>query len=254
MNQYIRAISAVGSILQEYSTDKKIPTFGFGAKLPYINEVSHCFALNGNIFAPEINGIEGVLSYYQKNVCQLAFSGPTNFAEIIRYMGEMASFYTNNGVLYKYFVLMIITDGAISDLNDTIDEIIKCSYLPLSIIIVGVGNNDFSEMDRLDSDFAPLYSPRLNRYMMRDIVQFVPFSRFAQNPQELASKTLAELPNQLVDYMTGKKIQPLKLAPGTVPIHAPLNMPSYYQTRLNNFVSQIAHLAPLDNVNYLNFY
>ena len=45
----------------------------------------------------------------------------------------------------------------------------------MSIIIVGVGDADFEEMEALDGDIAPLYSNTLRRYRERDIVQFVPF-------------------------------------------------------------------------------
>ena len=34
----------------------------------------------------------------------------------------------------------------ITDMNDTIDRIVKGSSLPLSIVIVGVGGADFSAM------------------------------------------------------------------------------------------------------------
>lgn len=53
---------------------------------------------------------------------------------------------------------MIITDGIINDMNDTIDQIVRGSSLPLSIIIVGVGDADFTSMDRLDADDEPLFS------------------------------------------------------------------------------------------------
>ena len=58
----------------------------------------------------------------------------------------------------KYLILLIITDGIINDMKKTIDEIVRGSSLPLSIIIVGVGNADFSSMDVLDADDEPLYS------------------------------------------------------------------------------------------------
>ena len=45
----------------------------------------------------------------------------------------------------------------------------------MSIIIVGVGDAEFDEMEALDGDIAPLYSNKLKRYRDRDIVQFVPF-------------------------------------------------------------------------------
>ena len=53
---------------------------------------------------------------------------------------------------------MIITDGIINDNSATIDEIVRGSDLPLSIVIVGVGNADFSAMDALCADVEPLYS------------------------------------------------------------------------------------------------
>ena len=47
----------------------------------------------------------------------------------------------------KYLILMIITDGVIHDMDETIRLIVKGADLTLSIIIVGVGNEDFSNME-----------------------------------------------------------------------------------------------------------
>jgi len=64
-NEYLNAIKSVGGILQYYDTDKQIPVLGFGAAIaPYTNTANHCFALNGNIFDPEVDGIDGVLAAY----------------------------------------------------------------------------------------------------------------------------------------------------------------------------------------------
>jgi len=35
---------------------------------PTTGRASHCFALNGDIFDPECDGIEGVVSAYQKAI------------------------------------------------------------------------------------------------------------------------------------------------------------------------------------------
>tara|TARA_B110000285_G_C15055654_1_gene579411 strand:- start:463 stop:660 length:198 start_codon:yes stop_codon:yes gene_type:complete len=65
---------------------------------------------------------------------------------------------------------LILTDGIINDINDTIEQVVRGSVLPLSIIIVGVGSADFDQMEALDGDGAPLYSEKLGRYRDRDIV------------------------------------------------------------------------------------
>ena len=52
--------------MQFYDSDKQFPTFGFGGKLrlgvDYSGAASHCFALNGNIFDPECDGLDGVMA------------------------------------------------------------------------------------------------------------------------------------------------------------------------------------------------
>jgi hypothetical protein len=58
-------------------------------------------------------------------------------------------------------------------MDKTIDLLIQAATLPLSVIIVGVGNVDFDNMKKLDGDnglFGTNGTPAL-----RDIVQFVPF-------------------------------------------------------------------------------
>lgn len=69
-------------------------------------------------------------------------------------------------------------------MDQTVDLIVNYSHLPLSIIIVGVGNADFSNMDRLDGDNG-LYNHQ-GKKAMRDIVQFVPFNQVKLNPDLLA--------------------------------------------------------------------
>jgi hypothetical protein len=45
-----------------------------------------------------------------------------------------------------------MTDGQIDDYNDTVDRVVKASTLPLSIVIVGIGDKDFNLIKALDSD------------------------------------------------------------------------------------------------------
>lgn len=91
-----------------------------------------------------------------------------------------------------------------------IDEIVAASELPLSIIIVGIGKENFDMMDRLDADDAPLVSQKTGKSMSRDIVQFVPFSKFKGFPHELAKEVLYEVPEQLLGYMESVGLKPNK--------------------------------------------
>lgn len=205
-NSYVRAIKLVGDILCTYDSTKKIPVFGFGAKLPN-GKVSHCFYLNGSPNNPEVDGVDGILKAYYHTLQTVKLFGPTNFAEIINLSTEIALTRSGGGEFQSYCILLILTDGIISDMKQTIDSIVRASDTPLSIIIVGIGNADFSNMDILDADDNPLVSPKYGR-MKRDIVQFVPFEQFKHDPTLLAKEVLEELPGQVVEYFKSKNIKP----------------------------------------------
>ena len=64
---------------------------------------------------------------------------------------------------------MILTDGEISDMYETKDIIVQCSKYPISIVIVGVGNGNFSMMKELDGD-KYILKDSSGRMISRDIV------------------------------------------------------------------------------------
>lgn len=65
--------------------------------------------------------------------------------------------------------MLIITDGEIHDQQETKDAIVELSKYPVSIIIVGVGDADFSNMVDLDSDEKILRNSK-GQPSLRDIV------------------------------------------------------------------------------------
>jgi hypothetical protein len=81
-------------------------------------------------------------------------------------------------ILQSYFVLLMLTDGILTDMNKTKEAIVYASDLPMSIIIVGVGGADFGDMQELDGDDGVLISPS-GHPVKRDIVQFIPFRHFS---------------------------------------------------------------------------
>lgn len=90
-NEYLNAIQSVGSILQYYDTDKNIPFLGFGARIPPVdNRASNCFAVNGDIFDPECDGLEGIVEAYSNALSKIKFFGPTHFNEVIKLAVDMA--------------------------------------------------------------------------------------------------------------------------------------------------------------------
>lgn len=84
----------------------------------------------------------------------------------------MANFEENNDEKQHYIILLIFTNGLLQDYQSTVDEIIQANNSPLSIIFVGIGDNDFTILENLDADKKELISSDRVR-AKRDIVQFV---------------------------------------------------------------------------------
>lgn len=159
-------------------------------------------------------GIQGILGVYEYAIHNCELYGPTIFSKIIDVAAQIASRPTSQQN-QKYYILLMITDGAINDEEDTIREIVRISRLPLSIVIIGVGYADFTMMNILDSDKGLLKDSSGN-VAARDIVQFVAFRDYGNaNAANLARDTLAEIPNQLLSFMksTGIMANPRKFPP-----------------------------------------
>lgn len=199
-NNYEQAISAISSILLQYDSDKKIPVLGFGAK--YGGVVRHCFQCGA---APEADGLQGVMDAYHSIFSSgLILSRPTVFNEVLETSAEKAEA-SQKAAMRKggqsYTILLIVTDGAVSDVQSTADCLSRISTSPLSVVIVGVGDADFTAMQFLDDSAIQTGK--------RDIAQFVPFNQHSHSSQSLTQATLEEVPQQLVEYFQSKGLKPL---------------------------------------------
>ncbi|XP_019732672.1 copine-8 isoform X2 [Hippocampus comes] len=224
LNAYAMALKAVGEIIQDYDSDKMFPALGFGAKLPPDGRISHEFALNGNPQNPYCAGIDGVMEAYYQSLKSVQLYGPTNFSPVVNHVARYAASVKDGS---QYFVLLIITDGVISDMAQTKESIINASCLPMSIIIVGVGPAEFDAMIELDGDEVRISSR--GRYAERDIVQFVPFRDYIDRTgnhilsmARLAKDVLAEIPDQFLSYMRTRGIKPAPAPPPYTPPGQPL--------------------------------
>jgi hypothetical protein len=194
-NEYCQAIEAVGKILSQYDSDQKFALLGFGGEPAWLSGVSHCFALNQFQDNPYVRGYEQVLRTYQETLTEIVLSGPSYFSELIRYQISLCE-KTGPSV---YHILLILTDGDVHDYQETVDMIVRASSYPMSILIIGVGHECFTQLKLLDADKKELVDSRGTK-AERDIVQFVPFRQFAGKLKALAREALMEIPTQLMEY------------------------------------------------------
>ena len=204
-NDYVRAIHAVGDVIEFYDSDKAFPVWGFGGRPQAGAPVSHCFSIVPG--GGEAQGVAGIVEAYQNCISTVQLSGPTIFSQVIKTAAAMATSSPQDGS--HYHVLLMITDGEITDMDRTVAAICESSHLNLRILIIGVGNANFDKMDRLDGDDGHMRHPLSGQLAARDIVQFVPMRNFARTDSaRLTKELLAELPAQVCGWMEKRGILP----------------------------------------------
>jgi len=121
-NQYEAALWQVGSVVEPYDFDKMFPVFGFGGVPTHmgIHQVSHCFPVNGNPENPEVFGIAGVVETYKRTIASINLNGPTNFATLLEQFKQLCQRNKDQKQMV-YQILLICTDGQITDMQFTID-------------------------------------------------------------------------------------------------------------------------------------
>ena len=193
-NLYQQIITIMGKTLESFDDDKLIPTFGFGDAITKDKSV-FSFALDPQThYEVPCLTFNHVLHSYSSIINNIAtghmqLSGPTTFAPLIKKSIEIVKM--NN----SYHILLIITDGAVDNKQETISAIIEASKYPLSIICIGVGKHNFNDMREFDDEI-----PQRNF----DNFQFVDFHEVMKNCEnrevEFAKHCLMEIPDQY-DYI-----------------------------------------------------
>ena len=206
LNDYQKSIISVGEILEKYNHTGLIPCYGFGAKPPGHNKALHIFPLTQDFTQPCYKSFKELFSGYQKIIHEITFSGPTYFAPLLK---EINAYAKRNYEInpFNYSIYLLLTDGIIQDMPETIDCIVEGSFLPLSIIIIGIGNANFDNMEVLDGDDYGLTDSN-GRVWMRDIVQFVPFSQFEGDAIMLREQVLEEIPEQVTSFYQKINLKP----------------------------------------------
>nr|KAG5690618.1 hypothetical protein BaRGS_018088 [Batillaria attramentaria] len=180
MNPYQKVISIMGQTLEDFSADNMIPVFGFGDK-DSAKEGVFPFSLD-----PQgCKGFAEVLERYETIASGITLGGPTNFAPVIREAIDIVQ------ARRTYHILIIIADGQVNEYGETVDAIMEASEIPLSIVMVGVGDGPWDMMEQFD-DRLP------DRQF--DNFQFVNFHKVTtgkKNPEAcLALHCMMEIPDQ----------------------------------------------------------
>jgi len=188
VNPYQEVIHIVGRTLSVFDDDNLIPVYGFGDVTTKDKGVFPFF-LDGR----KCVGFEEVLMRYNEITPNVVLSGPTSFAPLIREAIKIVK------EEKSYHILVIVADGQVDNIKETIAAIVEASNYPLSIVMVGVGDGPWDTMEQFDDNLPQ------RRF---DNFQFVPYYNTmlrAENREvRFSVAALQEIPDQ---YDAIKKLQ-----------------------------------------------
>ena len=204
LNDYQAGIQKFGGICENFARGRHSSMWGFGCKIKGLYKEKYTIA-------EHLVGGKELLQAYDKGVVgnpEFELGGKALLKPFI----QAATFRTIRSSKKRqcYTVLCIFTAGDIADLQESVDLICTAAEdAPISILIIGVGNRDFSAIEKLMSDDGgPLRDSR-NIPIARDIVNFVSFKQFGGNATEVVAEALKEIPEQFVQYHATNGIKPL---------------------------------------------
>ncbi|CAO2188668.1 unnamed protein product [Urochloa humidicola] len=202
-NPYELAIKIIAETIAEFSNDGSIHCFGFGDESTRDKEV---FSFNNN--GRPCHGYKEALECYRKLLPHVQLAGPTSFIPLI----EMAkTIVVRSGM--QHHVLLIIADG--QDFGGkTIDAIADARNFPLSIVVVGVGDEAYDMKEAFNfnmetSAFSNTQFVNFSEIMSTDTAQTrkeaeFAFSALRNIPQQFKAAKELEILGQNVPVSLGR--------------------------------------------------
>ena len=202
LNPYENCLRCFGELISSYDFNHKIALHGFGAIIPSTGDTSHCFPVSLTK-DPIANGIEEAIKQYRESLPKVTLDGPTYFFPVFKENLDMLKD-DDECPTSIYHILVIISDGNNHDLDEMIRQLIKSERYPISVCIVGVGDENFTRMLQMDSRTKPLEDKDGNK-SERDMCQFVRYNDFRDRPDKLTEYMLTVIPSQVEAYYRASK-------------------------------------------------
>lgn len=184
LNFYERVISIMGGIVETFHSDGRFPVYIFGDEKTRDKRIRPLYQDSEGY--DECYGAAHALAEYRKQIPKIVLSGPTSFKPLIEASIEIARY------KQQFQLLIIIGDGAVSNLSETIDSIVEASNYPIMIIMIGVGDGDFKQYPK-----DPWYGMKklMNEIPERRFINFY-FHQYQKDmePREFAKEVFAQIP------------------------------------------------------------
>ncbi|KAE8883515.1 hypothetical protein PF005_g117 [Phytophthora fragariae] len=193
LNPYQVVINIIGRTLLSRKSKRPIHAFGFGDA----RTADRCVFT----FLPDgspCRGVDHVLAQYKEIAPELVLGGPTNFAPMIyQAIRQVKATGTCS-------ILVIIADGQVTSEKETSQVIAEASNYALAIIVVGVGDGPWEDMEHYTDTLPKRRFENFRFVNLNEVMSANP----EQSALGFATAALAHIPDQLAGIRRLGLLQP----------------------------------------------
>ena len=203
-NQYLQAISGIRQTLFDFFRDFEV--YGYGAKLIESNDNNNNDYFNLSLKEnPVLTGYTNIENAYKECLNKIKFCDNNTLSPLINNIRKVI--YTKyKPDTYSILFLLINSPPKNEDFQNTIDSLIENSFLPLSIVVIGIGNSEFEDIKQLLSNKNKISSKGIEK--LRNNIHFISMKDCNFNNDILKNRCLKDIPKQMVQYYSLNKTTP----------------------------------------------
>ena len=209
INKYKEIINNILDKVSLYVKGHSFFVYGYGGKLKNIESNNQLYQSIFNINMKNNNEIirnEELIKSFNNCLNNIISNKEVHFSSLIRKMAkEMYLIYE-----LRYYNILFILARELPTNNDkqeTIDAFVESSYLPLTIIIICEGENEFNKMNELYGNKIKTSSVGMDK--ARNNIKCINITKdFNDNSEKMIEWCLREISQQIIEYYKLNKCTP----------------------------------------------
>jgi hypothetical protein len=203
-NPYVFTFLCITEVLRSYTdTDGGFEAFGFSAVHNKKAMKMFPLGLRGEVFGD----VKDIISSYKNALSVVKLGSKAKLAPVVKHAAQQAK---DEGMPNKLlYVLAILCDGDVDDVDETIEELVNADEAPLFILLFGIGERGE------EKSFSPLLQVPLTsiknpkKVIRRKLVHYCPMHTLHHESKAAVTKdSLGDLPLMVEDWAWWRGIKP----------------------------------------------
>ena len=196
-NQYLFSIKGFRTNLYEFT--RLYEVYGFGNN--FNNKKDDFFNFSKDENFCELNGYTNIYLAYMEILNQIKFdneyiSKGKKLSPLIKHL--LNKIMNQQNPNYYNIIFILINSLNINEYKDCIDVFIQASFLPLSFVFIGIGENDNNF--KLIKKLCDENEDNIDKKRIRNNTHFIAIKDFKENINKIQDEYLKKIPNQLCEF------------------------------------------------------